>query len=64
MADETTIHVDSSHKRQDLPEYQQNMPCPHCGKPTETGFGMAGGGMGIYSYCEPCGKIVSKSETE
>ena len=25
--------------------------CPHCGTETENGFGLAGGGYGIYVYC-------------
>ena len=25
--------------------------CPKCGTPTEHGFGLAGGGYGVYVYC-------------
>lgn len=25
--------------------------CPSCGKPTEQGFGLAGGGYGPYCFC-------------
>ena len=25
--------------------------CPHCGTDTEEGFGLAGGGYGIYVWC-------------
>jgi hypothetical protein len=25
--------------------------CPHCGTETEHGFGLAGGGYGVYVYC-------------
>ena len=25
--------------------------CPSCGKPLQTGYGFAGGGMGAYTYC-------------
>ncbi len=26
-------------------------PCPKCGEPTYSGFGLAGGGYGPYAYC-------------
>jgi hypothetical protein len=31
--------------------------CPKCGTETEQGFGLAGGGYGVYVYCptEGCG---------
>jgi hypothetical protein len=63
MADEKplTIFVDSTEKAKHLPEYRQDLPCPTCGEMPETGYGLAGGGMGIYSYCLKCGVLVSKS---
>lgn len=57
------VHLEPAQKRDELPEYDQAMLCPKCGGETETGFGMAGGGYGIYSFCEACGNVVSKSET-
>lgn len=30
-------------------------------QPEETGFGLAGGGYGTYSYCPECGAILSKT---
>lgn len=37
--------------------------CPKClGTNLETGFGLAGGGFGPYSYCASCGTIVNKSQ--
>lgn len=38
--------------------------CPHCGAELETGFGLAGGGYGAYTYCptEPCGKYFHKTQ--
>lgn len=59
----TSVHIDPSHKRDNLPEYSQDK-CPKCGGPVETGFGLAGGGYGIYSFCNACGEIVSKSEVQ
>jgi hypothetical protein len=61
MAEEVFIHVDMAEKRPELPEYDQDAPCPHCGGKTVTGFGLGGGGFGPYTYCEACEKIVSKS---
>ncbi len=37
--------------------------CPKClSTNLEMGYGMAGGGMGPYSYCPRCGIIVHKSQ--
>lgn len=61
---EVFIHVDSSEKYPDLPEFDQDAPCPTCGGKTDSGFGLAGGGFGPYAFCEACGTIVSKSVVE
>lgn len=61
--DKITIHIDAAKKRSELPDYSQDA-CPHCGGETETGFGLAGGGYGVYTYCVSCGKLVSKSEVQ
>lgn len=57
------IHLDSASKRPDLPEYDPEK-CPKCGGPVVDGFGLAGGGYGVYTYCDACGEIVSKTEVE
>lgn len=62
VAPGTIAHVDSAQKQDDLPEFSQGERCPNCDIETETGYGMAGGGMGVYSYCPVCGIITSKSE--
>lgn len=38
--------------------------CPHCGTELETGFGLAGGGYGAYTYCpaDDCGKYFDKTQ--
>lgn len=36
-------------------------PCV-CGVPYEMGYGLAGGGIGPYSYCPSCGTIGHKSQ--
>jgi hypothetical protein len=63
MADEITLHLDAAKKRADLPEFAPDA-CPHCGGELQTGFGLAGGGYGVYTYCEACGVVTSKTETE
>jgi hypothetical protein len=56
----------SSHK--DVPEYDEaivceNPECKHIGAAAITGlYGIAGGGgVGVYSVCEHCGTVLSKS---
>lgn len=35
--------------------------CPKCGSTdTEAGFGLAGGGYGVYWYCKDCNTIFDK----
>ena len=52
----------------DVPEYDEtivceNPECKHLGAPAITGlYGIAGGGgLGVYSVCEHCGTVLSKS---
>lgn len=56
------IHVSKRHKSADIPEYKQGGKCPKCNSPTEDGFGLAGGGFGVYTYCPKCEEVVTKSE--
>ena len=37
--------------------------CPVCGTELIPGFGLAGGGYGIYDFCAKCGKVYNKVET-
>ena len=60
------VKMSSSHK--DVPEYDEaivceNPECKHIGAPAITGlYGMAGGGgVGVYTVCEHCGTVLSKS---
>ena len=62
-----SIHIDAAHKREDLPEMGHAEKCGRedCPAPAfKTGFGLAGGGFGVYEYCDVCGKVVSKTEAE
>lgn len=58
------IHIDADRKRDGLSEYNQFARCPTCGGEQETGFGLAGGGFGIYTYCPRCEAVTSKSEVD
>lgn len=59
------IHIDAANKRADLPEFDQEGRCKeHPNAEVETGFGLAGGGFGVYSFCAECGTILSKSEVD
>lgn len=41
----------------------QSDRCPKClSTNLEMGYGLAGGGMGPYSYCPTCGIVVNKSQ--
>jgi hypothetical protein len=55
------VHIDPLAIDPELPPYDQEAGCPHCGGATETGFGMAGGGYGLYTFCPWCERVVSKS---
>jgi hypothetical protein len=51
-----------------MPEPEQEIldhqveECPTCKGPLEQGYGLAGGGIGSYGYCERCDRIVWKCQ--
>ena len=58
-----SIHIDSAEKRKELPEVGDIAACPHCGgQEFSMGFGLAGGGYGIYEICDACCMVVSKTQ--
>lgn len=59
MIDKLTVHIDSSEQDHNLPDLDE---CPGCKVPAETGYGLAGGGIGAYSYCPQCCKILAKTQ--
>lgn len=64
VAKPLTIHIDAAEKNPSLPDCgATDGMCPTCGHPLETGFGLAGGGYGVYEYCanEGCNKVVTKT---
>ncbi len=46
-----------------LPPVGLAKPCDRrdCPPEFEKGYGLAGGGIGVYEYCEVCERIVSKT---
>lgn len=61
------VHMDMKNKRHDLPDLgATDGMCPKCGCRLETGFGLAGGGYGVYEYCasDGCNSVVTKTETD
>jgi hypothetical protein len=62
--DKITFHIDAATKRKDLPDMGSHEVCPTCHGPLQTGFGLAGGGFGVYTYCEACARVTSKSEVD
>ena len=63
-AKQLSVHIDSAEKQEEIPEYDQLIRCEPCNSDAEDGFGLAGGGFGIYNYCKVCGRILSKSIVE
>lgn len=58
----TVVHTDTSEVHQGIGQYNQSLKCPeHPEAPVEDGYGMAGGGFGVYNYCSECGRVLSKS---
>ena len=51
------IHIDLA--EQQVPEPGKE-DCPHDPETWEAGYGLAGGGCGVYHYCPVCEKIVNK----
>lgn len=61
--DKISIHIDANEQRGDLPDFTEDR-CPKCRGPVHVGFGLAGGGYGVYSYCDVCESVVSKTQVE
>jgi hypothetical protein len=64
VTDIPVILIDESEKRPELPEYGAAVRCGKDGCPHpnfEDGYGLAGGGMGVYQYWDICNQVVSKT---
>jgi hypothetical protein len=57
------VHIASSKQDENIPEKQFQF-CPKCGEECEQGFGLAGGGYGVYSYCPLCERVVGKFQCD
>ena len=65
MTERMHFHIAWAKKRPNIPDSSADTgKCPKCAGETEEGYGLAGGGMGSYTYCERCGIIVTKTEDE
>ena len=62
MTDKITVHIANAEVRDGILDHQVE-ECPACKGPLEMGFGLAGGGMGVYGYCEKCERVVWKCDT-
>lgn len=58
--DKLFVHIVPSEKRESLPDCGTYDKCQHCGGTLEQGFGLAGGGYGVYDYCPEHG-IAAKT---
>jgi hypothetical protein len=63
MTDDVVGHIAASEVREGILDRQVEA-CPTCKGELQQGFGLAGGGMGVYGFCEPCGRVVWKCVTE
>lgn len=59
--DKIHVHIDAAEQRADIPEIGPDK-CPKCNVEAESGFGLAGGGYGVYTYCPQCGAMLSKTQ--
>lgn len=56
------FHLDKSKIEPQEKPPRSDGKCQYCGGETDMGYGLAGGGMGPYTYCSSCGKICDKME--
>lgn len=59
MVDKIEGHIASVEVREGILDHEVEN-CPICNSELQSGFGLAGGGFGVYGYCESCGMIVWK----
>jgi len=61
-----TILIDSSEQSDPkLPAFDMRVKCPaHLNVRPKAAYGLAGGGIGEYTYCRMCGKILTKTQDE
>ena len=59
------VHCSPAKVREEIPRAHELITsCPHCGAGTETAYGLAGGGMGLYITCNrDCGILCKDEDT-
>jgi len=56
------IDTPRAHYDRDVPEYDEKLKCiEHPHGVVLTGYGLIGGGIGPYTFCQSCGYVISKS---
>lgn len=63
MAEDFDVHIDPIEQRSEILDRQVEN-CPTCSTTLESGFGLAGGGFGVYGYCPKCERVVWKCQVE
>ena len=57
------VHVSSRTRNPSIPDFDTRIRCEkHPHEDPEQGYGLAGGGYGVYSFCARCNRVLSKSE--
>lgn len=65
MADEPQLEIMIDSAESKLPPMDETIKCPeHPLAAPEIGFGLAGGGYGVYTVCPICARILSKTQEE
>ena len=59
MPDQLIGHIAGLKVREDILDHEVDT-CPTCDTPCEIGYGLAGGGFGVYGFCSTCEKVVWK----
>jgi ssDNA-binding Zn-finger/Zn-ribbon topoisomerase 1 len=60
---DVSVHIDTKEQHEGILDTQVEN-CPKCSSKLDEGFGMAGGGFGVYGYCPKCEKIIWKCQVE
>jgi len=65
--EDKVIHIARAEQDPDVPKMGEEVaPCtdPECpgDRGFEVGYGMAGGGMGVYRWCPKCDKMIDKDQ--
>jgi hypothetical protein len=57
---EIIIYIDSSEIEPQKKSPRDDGKCQYCGGDTDQGYGLAGGGLGVYAYCTVCDRVTDK----